>query len=45
MKNIIKIYNLTVRFSKFTLDIEIYKKFVEILSKYEEYNKNMQSNS
>ena len=28
MKNIIRIYNLTVRFSKFTLNIEIYKELV-----------------
>ena len=33
MKNIIRIYNLTVRFSKFTLNIEIYEEFVEFLSK------------
>ena len=31
MKNIIRIYNLTVRFSKFTLNIEIYKEFVEFV--------------
>lgn len=28
MKNIIRTYNLMVRFSKFTLNIEIYKEFV-----------------
>ena len=33
MKNIIKTYNLTVRFSKFTLNIEIYEKFIEFLFK------------
>ena len=33
MKNIIKTCNLTVRFSKFTFNIEIYKKFVEFLFK------------
>ena len=33
MKNIIRIYNLTVRFSKFILNIEIYEEFVEFLSK------------
>ena len=33
MKNIIKTYNLTVRFSKFTLNIEIYEKFVKFLFK------------
>ena len=33
IKNIIKTCNLTVRFSKFTLNIEIYKKFVEFLFK------------
>ena len=32
MKNIIRIYNLTVRFSKFILNIEIYEEFVEFLS-------------
>ena len=32
-KNIIKTYNLMVRFSKFTLNIEIYEKFVEFLFK------------
>ena len=30
MKNIIKTYNLTVRFSKFTLNIEIYEKFCRV---------------
>ena len=33
MKNIIKTCNLTVRFSKFTLNIEIYEKFVKFLFK------------
>ena len=33
MKNIIKIFNLTVRFSKFTFNIKIYKKFKRFLSK------------
>ena len=33
MKNIIRIYNLTVRFSKFILNIEKYEEFVEFLSK------------
>ena len=33
IKNIIRIYNRTVRFSKFTLSIEIYEVFVEFLSK------------
>ena len=33
MKNIIKTYNLIVRFSKFTLNIEIYEKFVKFLFK------------
>ena len=32
-KNIIRTYNLMVRFSKFTLNIEIYEKFVEFLFK------------
>ena len=31
--NIIRTYNLMVRFSKFTLNIEIYEKFVEFLFK------------
>ena len=31
MKNIIRTCNLTVRFSKFTLNIEIYEVFVEFL--------------
>ena len=35
MKNIIRTYNLTVRFSKFTFNIKIYKKFVEFLNKLE----------
>ena len=33
MKNIIRICNLTVTFSKFTLNIEIYEEFVEFLFK------------
>ena len=33
MKNIIRIYNLTVRFLKFILNIEIYEEFVEFLFK------------
>ena len=33
MKNIIRTCNLTVRFLKFTLNIEIYGEFVEFLSK------------
>ena len=33
MKNIIKTYNLTVKFSKFILNIKIYEEFVEFLSK------------
>ena len=33
INNIIRIYNQTVRFSKFTLSIEIYEVFVEFLSK------------
>ena len=33
MKNIIRIYNLTVKFSKLTINIEIYEEFVEFLSK------------
>ena len=33
MKNIIRICNLTVRFSKFTLNIEIYEEFIKFLSK------------
>ena len=33
MKNIITIYNLTVRFSKFILNIEIYEEFVDFLYK------------
>ena len=33
MKNIIRTFNLTVTFSKFTLNIEIYEEFVEFLSK------------
>ena len=33
MKNIVRSCNLTVRFSKFTLNIEIYEEFVEFLSK------------
>ena len=33
MKNIVRTCNLTVRFSKFTLNIEIYEEFVEFLSK------------
>ena len=33
MKNIIRTCNLKARFSKFTLNIEIYKEFVEFLSK------------
>ena len=33
IKNIIKLYNRTVRFSKFTLSIEIYEMFVEFFSK------------
>ena len=31
IKNIIRTYNLTVRFSKFTLNIEIYEEFIESL--------------
>ena len=33
MKNIIRICNIMVRFSKFILNIKIYEKFVEFLSK------------
>ena len=33
MKDIIRTYNLTVRFSNFTLNIKIYDKFEEFLSK------------
>ena len=33
MKNIIRICNLMVRFSKFTFNMEIYEKFVEFFSK------------
>ena len=33
MKNIIKTYNLTVRFSNFTLNIKIYEKIEKFLSK------------
>ena len=33
MKKIIRTCNLTVRFSKFTLNIEIYEEFIEFLSK------------
>ena len=33
MTNIIRTCNLTVRFLKFTLNIKIYKEFVEFLSK------------
>ena len=33
MKNIIRTCNLSVRFSKFTFNIEIYEEFVEFLSK------------
>ena len=33
MKNIIRICNLIVRFSKFTFNMEIYEKFVEFFSK------------
>ena len=33
MKDIIRTYNLMVRFSKFTLNIEIYEKFVKFLFK------------
>ena len=32
MKNIIRTCNLTVRFSKFTLNIEIYEEFVQFLT-------------
>ena len=43
MKNIIKTCNLTVKFSKFTFNIEIYEEFVEFLFKlieiYEEFIK------
>ena len=31
IKNIIRTYNLTIRFSKFTLNIEIYEEFIESL--------------
>ena len=33
IKDTIKTFNLTVRFSKFTLNIKIYKKFEEFLFK------------
>jgi len=33
MKNIISTCNLTVRFSKITLNIEIYEEFIEFLFK------------
>ena len=33
MKNIIRMYNLTVKFLKFTLNIEIYEEFIKFLSK------------
>ena len=33
MKNIIRTCNLTVKFSKFTLNIEMHEEFVEFLSK------------
>ena len=33
MKKIIRTYNLTVKFSKFILNIEIYEEFIEFFSK------------
>ena len=40
MKNIIRTYNLTVKFLKFTLNIEIYEEFVEFLSKLTSLERN-----